>query len=90
MLSIPHVVLNSVAMCDVDIRPVSNSLTIEFCMNPSLPQSLYSSVVVTGGNSLLNGFTDRLNRELSTRTPNVGTISLTHTSYCVFLCRVCV
>lgn len=30
---------------------------------------LYSSVVVVGGNSLLAGFTDRLNRELSHRTP---------------------
>ena len=34
-------------------------------------QGLYSSVVVVGGNSLLNGFTERLNRELSHRTPPV-------------------
>ncbi|XP_071121849.1 actin-like protein 6B [Mytilus galloprovincialis] len=31
--------------------------------------SLYSSVIVTGGNTLLQGFTDRLNRDLSTKTP---------------------
>ncbi|KAL5006993.1 hypothetical protein ScPMuIL_015799 [Solemya velum] len=31
--------------------------------------SLYSSVIVVGGNSLLQGFTDRLNRDLSTKTP---------------------
>lgn len=35
--------------------------------------SLYGSVVVTGGNTLLNGFTDRLNRDLSTKTPPVST-----------------
>ncbi|XP_064600687.1 actin-like protein 6A isoform X2 [Liolophura sinensis] len=31
--------------------------------------SLYSSVIVVGGNSLLSGFTDRVNRDLSTKTP---------------------
>uniref|UniRef100_A0A7N9AZR2 Actin-like 6A n=1 Tax=Mastacembelus armatus TaxID=205130 RepID=A0A7N9AZR2_9TELE len=30
---------------------------------------LYGSVVVTGGNTLIQGFTDRLNRELSQKTP---------------------
>ncbi|ELU05751.1 hypothetical protein CAPTEDRAFT_156089 [Capitella teleta] len=30
---------------------------------------LYNSVIVVGGNSLLNGFTDRLSRDLSTKTP---------------------
>jgi len=31
--------------------------------------SLYNSVIVVGGNSLLNGFTDRLNRDLQTKIP---------------------
>lgn len=31
--------------------------------------SLYSSVIVTGGNSLINGFTERLNNDLSAKTP---------------------
>ncbi|GAB1602844.1 actin-like protein 6B [Argonauta hians] len=31
--------------------------------------SLYSSVIAVGGNTLLQGFTDRLNRDLSTKTP---------------------
>ncbi|RWS15596.1 Actin-like protein 6A [Dinothrombium tinctorium] len=31
--------------------------------------SLYGSVIVTGGNTLISGFTDRLNRDLSTKTP---------------------
>ncbi|KAJ8981665.1 hypothetical protein NQ317_017286 [Molorchus minor] len=31
--------------------------------------ALYSSVVLTGGNSLLQGFSDRLSRDLSSRTP---------------------
>lgn len=35
-------------------------------------QGLYGSVIVTGGNTLLQGFTDRLNRELSQKTPPVG------------------
>ncbi len=34
-----------------------------------LRPALYGSVIVTGGNSLLQGFTDRLNRDLSSRTP---------------------
>ena len=35
-------------------------------------QGLYSSVVVVGGNSLLNGFTDRLTKDLSQKTPPVS------------------
>eukprot|EP00794_Sanderia_malayensis_P016704 gene16704-18398_t len=31
---------------------------------------LYNSVIVTGGNTLLNGFVDRLNRELLAKTPS--------------------
>ncbi|XP_054162103.1 actin-like protein 6A isoform X1 [Oppia nitens] len=31
--------------------------------------SLYGSVIVTGGNTLIQGFTDRLTRDLSTKTP---------------------
>ena len=31
--------------------------------------ALYSSVVLTGGNSLVQGFSDRLSRDLSSRTP---------------------
>ncbi|KPP61419.1 actin-like 6B,-like, partial [Scleropages formosus] len=33
---------------------------------------LYGSVIVTGGNTLLQGFTERLNRELSQKAPPVG------------------
>ncbi|NXC03129.1 ACL6B protein, partial [Orthonyx spaldingii] len=38
---------------------------------PRVPplQGLYGSVIVTGGNTLLQGFTDRLNRELAQKTP---------------------
>ena len=39
---------------------------------PPCSQGLYGSVIVTGGNTLLQGFTDRLNRELSQKTPPVG------------------
>ncbi|KAH8035332.1 hypothetical protein HPB51_004573 [Rhipicephalus microplus] len=31
--------------------------------------SLYGSVTITGGNTLLQGFTERLNRDLSAKTP---------------------
>ncbi len=34
-----------------------------------LRPSLYGSVVVTGGNSLLQGFTERLSKDLSCKTP---------------------
>ena len=35
-------------------------------------QSLYGGVIVVGGNSLLQGFTDRLNRDLGNKTPPVS------------------
>lgn len=38
--------------------------------------SLYSSVITVGGNSLLNGFTDRLNRDLSNKTPSTMRLKL--------------
>ena len=41
-----------------------------------LPQGLYSSVVVVGGNSLLSGFTDRLTKDLSQKTPPVSKIQM--------------
>jgi len=44
------------------------STSIGLC-DVDLRPSLYSGVIVTGGNSLLNGFIDRLNRDLSSRTP---------------------
>jgi len=31
--------------------------------------SLYGSIIVTGGNTLIQGFTERLNRDLSAKTP---------------------
>ena len=34
--------------------------------------SLYGSVIPTGGNTLISGFTDRLNRDLATKTPPVS------------------
>ena len=49
------------------------------CVLLVFTQGLYSSVVVVGGNSLMNGFTERLNRELSHRTPPVRV-------YCVQEC----
>ena len=36
------------------------------------PQALYNNVIVTGGNSLLRGFTDRLHRDLQTKIPAVS------------------
>ena len=45
-------------------------LTLSF-----LFQSLYGGVIVVGGNSLLQGFTDRLNRDLGNKTPPVSCLS---------------
>lgn len=39
-----------------------------------LSQGLYGSVIVAGGNTLIQSFTDRLNRELSQKTPPVSFI----------------
>lgn len=36
-------------------------------------QAMYGNVVVTGGNSSLQGFTERLNRDLAAKTPPVST-----------------
>lgn len=33
---------------------------------------MYGNVVVTGGNSSLQGFTERLNRDLASKTPPVS------------------
>ena len=38
--------------------------------------SLYGSVIVTGGNTLIQGFSDRLNRDLSAKTPPVSFLGL--------------
>lgn len=88
MLGVGHVVTTSIGMCDIDIRPVRPEPVAEqrgpgkvgrqgravSCLLTPLPcsQGLYGSVIVTGGNTLLQGFTDRLNRELSQKTPPVG------------------
>lgn len=81
MLGVGHVVTTSIGMCDIDIRPVRESTPTSplgceqqfpwLTPLPVLPQGLYGSVIVTGGNTLLQGFTDRLNRELSQKTPPV-------------------
>uniref|UniRef100_A0A8C1KDH7 Actin-like 6A n=2 Tax=Cyprinus carpio TaxID=7962 RepID=A0A8C1KDH7_CYPCA len=44
-------------------------LTFQPCCDHQRWHGLYGSVVVTGGNTLIQGFTDRLNRELSQKTP---------------------
>lgn len=63
LLSIPNVVINSVSLCDADIKT-----------------SLYSSVVIAGGNSLLTGFTDRLQRDLQHKTPHTYRVKLVQSS----------
>ena len=79
MLGVGHVVTTGVGMCDMDLRPVSpQDLLIVYLffiesfdeqfISSSL-QSLYGNVIVTGGNSLLQGFPERLNRDLSAKTP---------------------
>lgn len=44
-----------------------------FSLSAFFFQSLYGGVIVVGGNSLIQGFTDRLNRDLSNKTPPVST-----------------
>ncbi|XP_048092326.1 actin-like protein 6B isoform X3 [Alosa alosa] len=64
MLGVGHVVTTSIGMCDIDIRP-----TDVVPRRKKEEKGLYGSVVVTGGNTLLQGFTERLNRELSQKAP---------------------
>lgn len=45
-----------------------------------LRPALYGTVIVTGGNSLITGFTDRLQLDLSSRTPPSMRLKLIHTS----------
>jgi actin-related protein len=40
--------------------------------------SLYGSVIVTGGNTLMTGFTERLNRDLSAKTPPSMRLKVVH------------
>ncbi|PAA71469.1 hypothetical protein BOX15_Mlig024005g1 [Macrostomum lignano] len=54
--------------------PGSSMLSVPHCLRTSVErcdveirQSLYSSIVVVGGTSLLKGFTDRLQRDLTAR-----------------------
>ena len=41
----------------------------------SVLQGLFGSVIVTGGNTLLQGFIERLNRELLSKTPPVSIVT---------------
>ncbi|XP_035697168.1 actin-like protein 6B [Branchiostoma floridae] len=60
---------------------VGHSVTTSVGMcDIDLRPALYGSVVVTGGNSLLSGFTDRLNKELSSKTPPSMRLKMIHNS----------
>lgn len=74
-LGVGPLVTTSVGMCDIDVRPVSHGVNTKFFLTPIL-QTLYGSVVITGGNSNLQGFTERLNRDLAAKTPPVCLINL--------------
>ncbi|KAI1229689.1 hypothetical protein IHE44_0010953 [Lamprotornis superbus] len=74
MLGVGHVVTTSIGMCDIDIRPVRPGTGADpggFGEQRGHPKSRWTllPVIVTGGNTLLQGFTDRLNRELAQKTP---------------------
>ena len=62
---------------------------------PFFFQGLFGSVIVTGGNTLLQGFVERLNRELLTKTPPVSIHVLCYalqgkkaSCFCLFVCFV--
>ncbi|NXK70774.1 ACL6B protein, partial [Sylvietta virens] len=83
MLGVGHVVTPPIGMCDIDIRPVPPRTgggpggvwgapptpQIPLVPSPCPPPGLYGSVIVTGGPPLLQGFTDRLNRDPPQKTP---------------------
>eukprot|EP00094_Tigriopus_californicus_P004305 TCALIF_04150-PA protein Name:"Similar to ACTL6B Actin-like protein 6B (Homo sapiens)" AED:0.05 eAED:0.05 QI:191/0.5/0.66/1/1/1/3/0/457 len=62
MMSVSHVVTTSVVTA---IYVLSHTGMCDIDLRPAL----YGSVVVTGGNTLLQGFNERLNRDLSVKTP---------------------
>lgn len=79
MLSVAHVVTTSVGKekknhylpCQYH---KNQSTTLSFLVfigmcDIDLRPALYGSVVLTGGNTLIQGFTERLNRDLSNKTP---------------------
>jgi len=75
ILSIPNAVSTSINMCDNDLRQVycivvPNQIFIDLSIYRFI-QTFCSGVIVTGGNSLIPGFTDRLNYELSNKFPTV-------------------
>lgn len=68
----PEIILNSIAKCDIDIRP-----------------SLLSSIVLAGGNTLLNGFTERITGELINLAPQVTQVHFPpHYLFCLSGCRI--
>ena len=46
-------------------------------VDSDIRQNLYSSVVVTGGNTLFSGFVERLQKELNDKTPQMFRVRVT-------------
>ncbi|XP_075056679.1 actin-like protein 6A [Mixophyes fleayi] len=61
---------NVKGLSDNTMLGVSQVVTTSVGMcDSNMESKLYNNVIVTGGNSLLQGFTDRLTRELTNKTP---------------------
>lgn len=66
MLDLVHLVTSSISMCDAELRAVSILvLQFDYLIKLNPQKSLYSNLMVVGGNSLLIGFMDRLNNEFN-------------------------
>lgn len=75
-LKIPEPLFNPVSSSRSGLQPpilgVGSLITTSVGMcDIDIRPSMYGAVVVTGGNSALPGFTERLNRDLASKTPPV-------------------
>ncbi|KAJ6224338.1 hypothetical protein RDWZM_002883 [Blomia tropicalis] len=69
---IPEAIFETTNIKGISSSVMGMSQIVTTCVglcDVEIRSSLYGNVIVTGGNSLLNGFTERLNRDVVTKTP---------------------
>ena len=65
LMNVSQIAATAAGMCDIDTRPVFSSNLIIY----TKLQHMYSNLMVTGGNSLILGFHERLNHDLAHKCP---------------------
>lgn len=77
---IPEPLFNPTAGAKAGIQPILGvgslvTTSVGMC-DIDIRPAMYGNVIVTGGNSSLQGFTERLNRDLAAKTPPVSSIKI--------------